>query len=772
MFHVSDNRAIFSEPIPEVKVLAFLYRNLISQTRVQPISKVISCYFKEIIFPAPLHTGDLSLAFSVWDNDPHDRNARLIAAEGFDFKSRDYPKILNYGQGIVGRMLAELNDNPNRLARVSSDYELDSQLAAAATVINELGFRAGIAFPMTVGGRLVGVFKLYSTMKFDESVGNDAARLRLESGRLSFVLGLAGSHFSSLIETRLAHRFKDIDTSLPGNSRDELMSRLEDTVKKCMKETLWSVDALRGAINLHSKLFAEVSLPADETPAKSDRVAVPLINTNAHGSQMGYLEVRTKRDGTYFSRLDQELVKKIAQPFSKYLSLYIALATEANKAQKQISRQKELLEICQEISTNLVGAKTREEIVDTLLKGINKSFAFSDLVFLVVEEGKLKPFMSIPDSTATRLNEMELTLDVLPECLVKTDRWDLRKDCPTCKACSGLTSIAVLQRLPLRVPNVKDELISDLYKDFGVRAKSEFILPLAVGKTAYGVLDMYRKDEGDIDNYEWFFLEAICNFAALAFYNRYLFDVLEEIQRQESRGEMARDVVHTLTPTTSSLITYAEHVQQEMNAIYQRPGENKTAVRHQLDRTMDQLHGLVDSIRQQENLIYRYEIVSRTSRQELEEVSLKEVIENVITLNSFRATKKRIRFRHEFEGTRRVIQVAEIDIYLILWNLIHNAVKFTRGTKPSTIHIKEKYLDQDVAVTVRDEGVGIKEEDRHHIWDAGFSTVAPGASRATSGIGLATVHELVEMMGWDIKERSKVNSGTEFTLIIRPGGRS
>jgi signal transduction histidine kinase len=176
---------------------------------------------------------------------------------------------------------------------------------------------------------------------------------------------------------------------------------------------------------------------------------------------------------------------------------------------------------------------------------------------------------------------------------------------------------------------------------------------------------------------------------------------------------------------------------------------------------------LSDSIRQQQNLIHRYISMSRTSEGTPDEISLDKIIGDVTNINSYKASNKRITFKRNLEGTRRAVNAVEMDLYLILWNLINNAVKFSRGNKPSTITITERYTSDSVVVSIRDEGVGIKEEDKPHIWDLGFSTIAPDEKRETSGIGLAAVKELVRVIdGGNINVKSRVNAGAEFILTI------
>jgi signal transduction histidine kinase len=66
-------------------------------------------------------------------------------------------------------------------------------------------------------------------------------------------------------------------------------------------------------------------------------------------------------------------------------------------------------------------------------------------------------------------------------------------------------------------------------------------------------------------------------------------------------------------------------------------------------------------------------------------------------------------------------------------------------------------------VAVSDEGVGMEEETRKHIFEPYFSTKSGGAA---SGLGLATVHRIVERHGGRIRVDSAPGRGTTFRVYL------
>ena len=70
----------------------------------------------------------------------------------------------------------------------------------------------------------------------------------------------------------------------------------------------------------------------------------------------------------------------------------------------------------------------------------------------------------------------------------------------------------------------------------------------------------------------------------------------------------------------------------------------------------------------------------------------------------------------------------------VLVNLLGNSLKFTfKGS--IRVHISYEFTSDELLVTVRDTGIGIKEEDRQKLFDM-FCRIETSLSINTSGIGL------------------------------------
>ena len=101
----------------------------------------------------------------------------------------------------------------------------------------------------------------------------------------------------------------------------------------------------------------------------------------------------------------------------------------------------------------------------------------------------------------------------------------------------------------------------------------------------------------------------------------------------------------------------------------------------------------------------------------------------------------------------------------ILLNLLSNAVKFNKVD--GTIYVNLYTKEDEIRITVRDEGIGIPKEKLSSIFKR-FEQIQTKnkIEKQGSGIGLYLVKSLVTLHGGNIKVESKVNEGSKFIVTI------
>lgn len=195
-------------------------------------------------------------------------------------------------------------------------------------------------------------------------------------------------------------------------------------------------------------------------------------------------------------------------------------------------------------------------------------------------------------------------------------------------------------------------------------------------------------------------------------------------------------------------------------------GNGKTKVRTNLLRIMksngEQLLNLINQ------LLDLSKIDAREIRLNVKNIDLASFI--IAKVQSFGplAESQEVSLDVEIEDTEIQAEVDPGHMEQVISNLISNAIKFTTKGGSVTVSLSDyKGSDEMVSISVRDDGVGIPEEDLTHIFDRFYQSRGPnGTITGGTGIGLALVKEIVDLHGGSIEVNSKLGEGSEFVVIL------
>lgn len=104
-------------------------------------------------------------------------------------------------------------------------------------------------------------------------------------------------------------------------------------------------------------------------------------------------------------------------------------------------------------------------------------------------------------------------------------------------------------------------------------------------------------------------------------------------------------------------------------------------------------------------------------------------------------------------------------IQQVLYNLLDNAIKFSRSDSIIKIETTEKH--NKIFISVKDSGVGIPKNELKFIFDRFFkSDSSRGRDKRGTGLGLAIVKEIIHSHGEHINVISTEGVGTEFIFSL------
>lgn len=117
------------------------------------------------------------------------------------------------------------------------------------------------------------------------------------------------------------------------------------------------------------------------------------------------------------------------------------------------------------------------------------------------------------------------------------------------------------------------------------------------------------------------------------------------------------------------------------------------------------------------------------------------MLKHCINMMNPKAQEKRQRL--QLEGESFVLDFNKDKMWRVVNNMINNAIKFS--PENATIYVKLKINNEDVVISVRDEGIGIPEHLKDKIFQMSSEASRAGTNgEASNGLGLAISKKIVE----------------------------
>ncbi len=295
----------------------------------------------------------------------------------------------------------------------------------------------------------------------------------------------------------------------------------------------------------------------------------------------------------------------------------------------------------------------------------------------------------------------------------------------------------------------------------------EIAFPIYTRDSLIGLICLSEKQTGnDYTDEEFDVLQTFANQIALAFLNARLvqdrLDLEAKIYQSEklnSLGQLATTIAHEIKNPLSSIKTIIQVLHENAR---KEDAEDLEVVIKEINR----LNAVLDKLLS----------FARPSEANVDRVDVSEIIDNAIALLKHQAKKSNINI-HYTKIPAAIVVAKKQTVREIIFNLILNsiqampnggeldisltpsaeAVSRSRLTGRVNFPNNEKWLQ----ILIRDNGLGIPEENLNRILEPFFTTKSVG-----TGLGLAIVKRNVEELGGYLEVKSHSNEGTEFKVLL------
>jgi two-component system phosphate regulon sensor histidine kinase PhoR len=232
-------------------------------------------------------------------------------------------------------------------------------------------------------------------------------------------------------------------------------------------------------------------------------------------------------------------------------------------------------------------------------------------------------------------------------------------------------------------------------------------------------------------------------------------DITQLKQADRVRRDFVANVSHELRTPLSILSGYIETLLDSPKT----SREELSRILRVMERHSKRLGLLVD------DLLSLAQLESRSTTLQLSDVQLPELFESVIRDWEKQLVEKRLKVTVDLSPDARTIRVDETRLHEVLYNLLENAVKYSREN--GQIRLQATQRGHEITVSVTDNGIGIRKDDLLRIFERFYrADKARSRELGGTGLGLAIVKHIVQLHGGRVEAESELGRGTTIRVVL------
>jgi signal transduction histidine kinase len=218
------------------------------------------------------------------------------------------------------------------------------------------------------------------------------------------------------------------------------------------------------------------------------------------------------------------------------------------------------------------------------------------------------------------------------------------------------------------------------------------------------------------------------------------------------KNDLLTSISHELRIPLNSIIGFSEIMLD-----HDIPDDQRKMYLGQIQRGGQHLLGLVNDV------LDLAKVEAGHMQLNLERVPLRELMVGCVDVIRGMSNPKRLTVLTHCEPNDALVTADPVRLRQILYNLLSNAVKFT--PPGGQISVSARVDAAGAVISVRDNGIGIRPEDKRVIFEP-FGQADTAARAQGTGLGLPLVRELVALHGGRVWVESAPGAGSCFTFTL------
>lgn len=233
-------------------------------------------------------------------------------------------------------------------------------------------------------------------------------------------------------------------------------------------------------------------------------------------------------------------------------------------------------------------------------------------------------------------------------------------------------------------------------------------------------------------------------------------DITQLKQADKVRRDFVANVSHELRTPLSILSGYIETLLDNPKT----SGEELSRILQVMERHSKRLRLLLD------DLLSLAHLESRNASLQVSDIQLAQLFDNVIRDWEKKLAEKRLKIIVDLPPDR-TIRADETRLQEVLYNLLDNAVKYSREN--GVIRLQAAQQGSEMVLSVTDNGIGISKDDLPRIFERFYRADKARSSRSIrsgTGLGLAIVKHIAQLHGGRAEARSEPGKGTTVRVML------
>jgi signal transduction histidine kinase len=232
-------------------------------------------------------------------------------------------------------------------------------------------------------------------------------------------------------------------------------------------------------------------------------------------------------------------------------------------------------------------------------------------------------------------------------------------------------------------------------------------------------------------------------------------DTLRRADRLSSLGLLTAGLAHEIRNPLVAIRTFTQLLPERYDDPDFRENFQGLALKE-----VDRICGLINDLLS----------FARPSKPNVVPENVNDVVDNIARILETQAKEKGMSISREFSDNLPKVWIDREQMKQVFMNLILNAIQAMK--EGGSITLASRAVSRNgsepsgefVQVEIRDTGIGIPEENLHHIFDPFFTSKDEG-----SGLGLAVSHQIVQEHGGFVTVESNLGKGTVFFVHVPVG---